>query len=51
MMKNNILFIVVVLFLVSCAYDPHKTLNESDSQLITTNVEGQGFQLQLEFEK
>jgi len=50
-MKINIFLIVIVLLMVSCAYDPHKSLNESDFQVITTNVEGQGFQLQLQFEK
>lgn len=35
----------------SCAYEPCKSLNESDVQIITTNVEGQGYELQIAFKK
>lgn len=35
----------------SCAYESRKALTESDVQTITTNFDGQGFDLLIEFEK
>lgn len=50
-MKNIIYTAILSLILASCAYDSGKSIRDKSPEILTTNIQGTGYALELTFEK
>ncbi|MDD3875911.1 MAG: hypothetical protein PHT69_04780 [Bacteroidales bacterium] len=50
-MKKIVFFTIILLFLFACAYESRKTSQEGTPEILTTNFESNGYEIQLEFTK